>query len=184
MLKKFADDKKSVMLNSALGYALAYADDIINAPIGDNNYVYVDCEVPFYEMVIHGYINYSGYAINLSADTTTVENILECIEYGASPHFTLSYKEATTMKYTALNNLYATNYVNWVDEACDIYREVNNALASVTKASIVKHEILDSNNKVKKITYDNGVVIYVNYSDEPVATADGTIGSKNYMVVK
>ena len=184
MLKKFADDKKSVMLNSALGYALTYADDIINAPIGDNNYVYVDCEVPFYEMVIHGYINYSGYAINLSADTTTVENILECIEYGASPHFTLSYKEATTMKYTALNNLYATNYVNWVDEACDIYREVNNALASVTKASIVKHEILGSNNKVKKITYDNGVVIYVNYSDEPVATADGTIGSKNYMVVK
>ncbi|MBP3237594.1 MAG: hypothetical protein J6M24_00695 [Lachnospiraceae bacterium] len=184
MLKKFADDKKSVMLNSALGFALAYADDIINAPIGDNNYVYVDYEVPFYEMVIHGYINYAGYPINLSADTTTVENILECIEYGASPHFTLSYKDATTMKYTSINNLYATNYVNWVDEACDIYREVNNALAPVTKASVIRHDILDGNNKIKKITYDNGVVIYVNYSDDSVATSDGTIGPKNYMVVK
>ena len=184
MLKKAAESDNSIMLNSALGYTLAYADDIINAPIGDNNYVYVDCEVPFYEMVIHGYINYSGYSINLSADTTTVENILECIEYGASPHFTLSYKDATTMKYTAINNLYATNYVNWVDEACDIYREVNNALSGVTKASVIKHEILDGQNKVKKITYDNGVVIYVNYSEESVVTSDGTIGPKNYMVVK
>jgi hypothetical protein len=34
----------------------------------------------------------------------------------------------------------------------------------------VEHEILSSN--VRRITYDNGVVIYVNYSDK-AETADG-----------
>jgi len=184
MLKKTIDADKNIMLNSALGYALAYADDIINAPIGDNNYVYVDHEVPFYEMVIHGYINYAGMPINLSADTSTENNILECIEYGASPHFTLTYEQATEMKYTALNNLYATNYVNWVDEACDIYEEVNSALSAVTSASVINHEILDDNNSVKKVSYDNGVVIYVNYSEEQFSSDGVTLEPKSYMVVQ
>jgi len=182
MLGKTIEANKSIMLNAALGYSLQYADDIINAPIGDNNYLYVDYEIPFYEMVIHGYINYSGSPINLSADTTTENNILECIEYGASPHFTLTYKEATEMKYTALNNLYATNYVNWVDEACDIYDSVNSVLSMVTSSSIVSHEVLDDNNQVKKITYDNGVVIYVNYSDEQFSGHGVSLEPKSFAI--
>lgn len=185
---KYADENASnngtsIMLNAPLAYALAYADEIINAPIGDNNYTYVDTEVPFYEMVIHGFINYSGSAINLSADTTSIENILECVEYGASPHFTLTYEAATDMKYTALNDKYATNYVNWIDEASTIYTEVNTALSKVASAEIVSHEIVEgSNNLVKKITYSNGVVIYVNYSTSAF-TVDGIqVPAKDFVI--
>ncbi|MDD6101779.1 MAG: DUF5696 domain-containing protein [Clostridiales bacterium] len=174
---------KNIMLNEANAYALAYADDIINVPLGDNNYIYVDCEVPFYQMVIHGSINYASSPINLSADTSTIDNILNCIEYGAAPHFTLSYEPSTALKHTALNNLYATNYVNWVDEATTIYNDVNSVLSKVTDAKIVKHEILDKYNKVKKITYDNGVVIYVNYSEDSFKLDNGSeLKAKSYSV--
>lgn len=181
-LQKAAENDKSVMLNAPLAYALAYCDDIINAPLGDNNYIYVDMEVPFYQMVIHGYINYSGSAINLSADTVAIDNILQCVEYGASPHFTFTYEPATEMKYTALNDKYATNYTNWVDEATEIYNEVNGVLAEVTTASIVNHEILDSNNQVKRITYSNGVVIIVNYSSEAFVDDGVSVAAKDFIV--
>lgn len=183
MLAKSAEQSNNVMLNAALAYTFAYADDIINAPIGDNNYKYVDTEVPFYEMVIHGYINYSGKAINLSADTTSVENILECVEYGASPHFTFTYQPSTDMKYTALNDKYATNYVNWVDESKAIYNEVNTVLGKVTSSSIISHEIIEgTDNLVRKVTYDNGLTVFVNYSDSDVTVDGYKVPAKNFVV--
>ena len=43
---------------------------------------------------------------------------------------------------------------------------------------MVGHEILD--NGVRKVTYDNGVTIYVNYSEEDL-TADGkTVPALSY----
>lgn len=174
-LKHAGESGKNIMVNEPNVYALAYATEVINAPLGDNNYIFVDCEVPFYEMVIHGLINYAGTPINLSADTTLVDNILACVEYGAAPHFTFSYEPASKLKYTALNNLYSTNYANWVDEATMIYNDVNEVLSKVTAAKIVKHEILNADNTAKKITYDNGVVIYVNYSSESVTLDDGRV---------
>ncbi len=183
MLAKSAEQSENIMLNGALAYTFAYADDIINAPIGDNNYKYVDTEVPFYEMVIHGYINYSGKAINLSADTTSVENILECVEYGASPHFTFTYQPSTDMKYTALNDKYATNYVNWVDESKAIYNEVNTVLSKVTSSSIISHEIIEgTNNLVRKVTYDNGLVVFINYSGSDVTVDGYKVPAKNFVV--
>lgn len=178
-LEKIAATGDNVLMNAPYTYAFAVCDDIINAPIGDNNYISVDCEVPFYEMVIHGYINYTGGAINLSSETNVLENILQCVEYGASPHFTFTYVPATEMKYTALNNMYATNYTNWVDDATEIYNEVNKVLSKVSDANIVGHEILDDNNLVKKVTYSNGVVIYINYSDEDFSAEDVSVSAKS-----
>ena len=181
-LEKTVNVDKDIMLNAPNSYAFAYADDIINVPFGDNNYIFVDQGVPFYEMVIHGYINYSGNAINLSSDTTVDSNVLQCIEYGSSPHFTFTYVPSTEMKYTALNDMYATNYANWIDTATSIYNEVNAVLSKVSDASIVDHEILDDNNSVKKVTYSNGVVIYVNYSDETFTSEDVTVQANDYVV--
>ena len=82
------------------------------------------------------------------------------------------------MKQTALNRYDATTYTNWKDEALDVYNQVNAALKEVSGAIMMNHEILESD--LRKVTYDNGVVIYVNYSDED-KTADGvTIKANSY----
>lgn len=181
-LAKIAEGSKDVMFNAPYSFGFKYCDDIINAPIGDNNYIYVDRDVPFYEMVIHGYIDYSVSPINLSADSTVDGNVLQCIEYGAYPHFTFTYVPSTEMKYTALNNMYATYYVNWIEDATAVYNEVNSVLSKVADAQLVDHEMLDNNNMVKKLTYSNNVVIYVNYLDETF-NADGvSIPANDYVV--
>ena len=82
------------------------------------------------------------------------------------------------MKQTALNRYYATTFATWKDEAMDVYNQVNTALKEVSGAAMVGHEIIESD--VRKVTYDNGVIIYVNYSNTD-KTVDGvTIKANSY----
>ena len=171
-LAKFDEDEKDVMISGGNDYAVSYADDLINVPIGDNDYFSVDEEVPFYEMVYHGTVEYSGFAINLSDDYDVDDITLRLIEYGASPHFTFTYDESNEMKYTGLNSYYSTTFSTWEDTAVEIYNRVNEALQYVTDATIVSHEILQTG--VSRVTYSNGVVFIINSTEEDV-TVDGTV---------
>ena len=84
------------------------------------------------------------------------------------------------MKYSALNVLYTTQYHTWLADAVDIYQRTNEVLKNVENSTITGHEILSSG--IRKVTYDNGVVIYINYSNSEI-TADGkTIPAKSCQV--
>lgn len=172
------DTGKNIMVNDGNDYSFAYADDIINAPTSANNYYIVDETVPFYQMLIHGYIDYSGSVINLSDTFDRTETVLNLIETGASPHFVFSWENASDIKNTGLNRFYATTYENWKDDALAVYTEVNEALSRVNGAYITNHEILDDN--LRAVSYSNGVTIYVNtgYTDR---TVDGvSVPARSY----
>lgn len=171
---------KKIMLNDANDYAFAYADDIINVPLTDNDYYIVDEAVPFYEMLIHGYIDYAGGTINLSDTYDRTDIVLSLVEAGASPHFMFSAENSSDIKQTGLNRFYATTYENWKDDAIAIYTEVNNALKYVQNASITDHRILDQG--LRAVTYDNGITIYINTGNSD-KTADGiTIPARSYQI--
>ena len=162
--------EKNLMVSDGNEYAFAYADDIINAPLADNDFFIIDEEIPLYEMIIHGSIDYSGKLINLSDTFDKSETILKLIETGASPHFVFSYDGSSDLKYTGLLKYYATSYDNWKSDAVYIYNEVNSALKSVTGAKMTEHII--NPDGTKKITYSNGVIIYINNTDKDI-TVDG-----------
>jgi len=166
---KLGEAVDNLMVSGGNVYTFAYASDLTNVPASDNPFYIIDEEIPFYQMVIHGYIDYTSSAINLSDSYNKQEIILRMIEFGTAPHFALSYKESSDIKYSALNNLYSTQYETWLNDAVDIYQQTNSALKNVVNSTVVEHTILASG--VRKITYDNGVVIYINYNDAD-ATAD------------
>ena len=58
----------------------------------------------------------------------------------------------------------------WADTAAQVYGEVSQALSGVTGDLMVAHEILD--NGLRKVTYSDGTVIYVNYTGSAL-TDDG-----------
>lgn len=167
-LQNIEDTGKRVMVNDGNDYSFAYADDIINAPLTDNDYYIVDETVPFYTMLIHGYIDYSGSVINLSDTFDRTETVLNLVETGASPHFVFSWENSNEMKNTGLSRFYSTTYEDWKQEALAVYNEVNDALKYVNGAAIVDHVIYD--NGVRAVAYSNGVTIYVN-----TGTADQTV---------
>lgn len=194
-LKELEATGKDMMVSGGNSYAWGTADDLINIPTSGNAYAIIDHVVPFYQMLVHGYIDYTGAAINLDDSFNRTDSILTMIEYGAAPHFTFTYESSSEMKYTGLNSMYSTTYKNktdmtevtagetifsWDELAKSVYSEVNAVLKNVTNASIVKHEILDSG--VVKVSYDNGVIFYIN-SQTQAASADGrTIPAKSYEV--
>ncbi len=171
---------KKLMLNDANDYAFRYADDIINVPLTDNDYYIIDEAVPFYEMLLHGYVDYAGSAINLSDTYDKTDIVLNLVETGASPHFMFSYENSSDIKDTGLNRFYSTTYDSWRDDAIAIYTEVNNALKYVQNAAITDHRIIDHD--LRAVTYDNGVTIYINTGSTD-KTADGiTVPARSYQL--
>lgn len=162
--------EKKMMLDSSNAYAFQYADDIINVPVTHNEFMIVDESIPLYEMIIHGCIPYSTTLLNYDDSEDMTLTILQAIEAGAAPHYVFTWEESSKMKNTGMNRFYATTYEVWKEEAIEVYGQINGALKYVSDAEIIGHEIMD--NDVRKVTYDNGVIIYINYSEE-TQKADG-----------
>lgn len=123
-------------------YALNGVKHVIDAPMTATEYVIVDETIPLYEMILHGCVDYTGQALNTIVSDDWQAKLLKMVEYGASPRYTFTAQQASDMKYTALNRLYATTVANWTDTAAEQYAYLNAALASVSGAQMVKHTIL------------------------------------------
>ena len=165
LLQKIKENNGNVMVSGGNAYTLAYVTDIIDVPLDDSQYKYSGGTVPFMGMVLHGYKEFAGSAINLAGDYQYT--LLKTIENGANPYFVIAYENTSELKqYSGYSNLaeyYSVRYNIWLQDMVDTYRELNEALKSVRNAAIIDHEFLDENNKVVKVTYDNGECYYINY---------------------
>ena len=179
-LEAIAATGKKVLVNEANDYAWSVADDIINLPLNDNDYVIVDANIPLYEMIVHGCIDYCGNVYNLTDAANARQQVLTMIEYGAAPHFVFTWKETTEMKYSGMNSSYATTFDTWCGVAAEVYREVDSVLSQVSGQTVQSHEILEDG--VRKIVYSNGVTIYVNYTDAGVLADGIQIPAMSYAV--
>jgi len=169
---------KKLMTDAGNDYSFGYTTDIINAPIYHNEFFIVDESIPLYEMILHGYINYSSELLNFQDDEDLTPVVLNMIEAGASPHYVFTWEESSKMKETGLNGYYATTFNVWKDEAVSVYNQVNEALKHVNGATIVGHEIVDTD--VRKVTYDNGVTIYINYGSKAVQVDGAEVPALSY----
>ena len=135
------DEKYSVMLDGGNAYALQYADHIIDIPTESSNYLKASESIPFYSMVLHGYINYSAGALNMEGDVQYA--ILKSIENGASLYFTLCYDNTSSLKENEeYNKYYSVSYDIWKDDMVEYYKEVNTLLGDLQTESIVSHEFV------------------------------------------
>lgn len=179
-LERIADRYPDVLIEGGNDYALPFTDKIVNVPISSSGFDLMDEEVPFYQMVVHGYIDYAGPAVNLSDEQDMRYHTLRCIELGAAPHFLWTYEPASELKYTRFDYMYATYYEDWIAEAAAMYREVSSALAPVrtaVMADYIRHEP-----DVVEVKYENGISIFVNYNSHPVSVEGHKIGALDYVV--
>lgn len=177
--EKLAETKKNLMETGGNEYSLKYVSDIIDAPTSYSAYYIIDEQVPFYEMVIHGSISYSGEAFNLMDDDLDDDFVLNCIEYGIAPRFTLSYKDPSKMKYTSSADKYSVLYTTWLDKAKEMYGNINEALKDVDGSAMINREKLD--NGLIKVDYENGKTIYINKTSQDITVDGNTVKAKNYL---
>lgn len=162
LLAEIKETYGSVMINGGNSYAIGYADHILNMPLSGSNYRYASASVPFMAMVLHGYVNYTGAALNMSGDTDY--NVLKAIESGAYPYYLLSYNTENTMllkKDELLNKYYSIRYDIWRWEdplgregdgmIVEQYNRLNQALAELQTAVMVDHSFL----RAERVLLDN-----------------------------
>jgi hypothetical protein len=161
-------------------YSLASADVVLNSSLTSNEFNSTDVSVPFYQMVVHSYVDYTGADVNLSTNYT--RNLLKTLETGASLSTTLIYVENSIVSKTDFNFLYSVNYEGWVSKISEEYKEINAVLKDLQTVRIQKHEILDNN--VFCTTYENGTKIIVNYNKDPFQYGAQVVAAQGYLVTK
>lgn len=178
-LNRIREAGLSVMADGGNAYALPFVTNLTDAPMGSSGFKIEDESIPFYQMVIRGFIDYTGEPFNLSSYTNEKQYLLKCLEYGAGVYFEWIYAPNHQVKDTEFDHLYAVNYELWLDKAAGLYRETNEALKNVRHARIAEHEKLEEG--VYKTVYENGFYVIVNYNGEPVSVEGKAIEAESYL---
>ena len=175
------DDKK-VMINMGNDYAIPYVDMVTNMDLKGSGYTVLDAEVPFYQIAVHGYIDYTGAPINICGDDQG--ELLRCVEYGAGLNFTLMSESSFVLQKTLYPEYYGCEYASWRDRMIEICQRYNNELGHTFNQEMKDHEVLTD--YVRCTTYADGTKVYVNYSfaDEYVAEDGTVVPVREYVVVK
>jgi len=87
------------------------------------------------------------------------------------------------LQETFYTEFYSSSFDTWKDKFAEIYNEYNSKMAPVMNSPIVGHEYVGEN--VTKTTFENGYVVYVNFSYASYVTPSGKfIPEREYRVMK
>ncbi len=180
MLRELTGERKmELSVKGGNGYLLSDISSITEMAVDSGHGYLLDDAIPFYEIVLHGIMPYAGAPLNKSSDFR--KDLLKAVETGAEPYFEWMYAENYVLKDTDYNN-FGIHYADWLDEAVEAYRELNEALGDCRDARIIEHEKLFEN--VYCTRYSNGTSIYTNYGDSPVTVNGVTVNAVDWTAVK
>ena len=136
-------------------YALKYVDSMRNIPLYSSGFDITDYDIPFYQIVVLGYIPYTSKARNASASAD--ELFLLSVVTGTPLHYDFMYESPNTLTDCKYEKLFYTHYEGWLDIAAEEYKFFNENIAGVSGSAITDHKFLSS--RVVECTFDNGTVL-------------------------
>lgn len=165
-----------MIMEEPYSYLWSDANAIIDMPLGSSDYMYINEEIPFLSMVLKGIIPmYSDY-VNFEANKQ--EFFLQILEAGVYPSFYVTQEDSSDLILTNSASLYSTMYSTYKDMIIDYDKQFREFSMLVDGANILKHERMDSG--ITKVTYSNGVTVYINYTNN-AQTVDGiTVDAMSY----
>lgn len=166
----------SLILEKPFAYLWNYTEAMIDMPLGTSDFMYEDEEVPFFSIVLKGIVPMYSEYVNFEANKQ--EFRLQMIESGVYPSFYVTYEDSADLIYTNSADLYSTKYSSYKDTIIEYDADFRQVAALTGDAMIVRHEKLAEG--VNKVTYDNGVVFYINYNQDAVTVDGVTIEGLSY----
>lgn len=180
MLKEAKQAGLKTAVQRGNAYVLSATDYLYDIPKEGSSITLLDREIPFYQLVVHGYIPYSlDIPGNMAIDYN--EEKLKWIETGAEPTFLLTQEMSEEFKDSRVGNAFSTEIETWSDDVTSLIKEFNTKLAFTGNCEMVEHTEIRYG--VYRIGYSNGNKIYINYKNIDEIADDYTIPAKNYIVV-
>lgn len=138
-----------------------------------------DCaaeSVPFYTMVLHGYVNLASIPLNMEMDEELA--FLQCIEAGALPSFRVTARENLALTQTGYAFLYRTGYMGMRESTLEKLGAAATLYQGLFDQPITLHSRIDG---LAVTTYADGTRIVVNYGDEPAQLEGITIPARGFV---
>ncbi|MHB1454874.1 MAG: DUF5696 domain-containing protein [Saccharofermentanales bacterium] len=156
-----------MMMNAANIHTARYASHSTDSPFGGSGYYTAAKDVPFYQMVFHGRMNYADYPMNLSS---TYENdLLKAAEYGGGISYKFIARDMTTIEGLYDSSLFSAGYEVWRARCVSDYLALRDLQKNLNNQQIVGHRYL--NDTCTETVYEDGTKIIVNYSGDAVNIA-------------
>lgn len=141
LLAKMKNDFGKVMVSGGNSFVLPYVDYILDVPLDSSQYLKSSNAIPFVGMVLHGYVNFTGSALNMAGDLDY--ELLKAIENGSSMYFVLCFQNTNKLKEDEiLQKYYSVNFDTWLEGLAESYHKLNDALSDVQDKLIVDHEFI------------------------------------------
>ena len=178
-ISKLSQKGFNVAVSDANDYAAVLSDKIFDAPTSSGNFESLDVDIPFYEMVFKGFIPLSTDSINIAVDEN--KQLLKCIEIGAPLQYSLIKNYNSQLAFYNHDNLQLMVYANNVDNIKENLEKSENYLRSVKDLCVSDYIII--NNELRKTVFEDGTVVYVNYSSSDCNFDNILIPAMDYKVV-
>lgn len=183
LLATLKEQGTPVVVDKGFDYAAVSADCVCNMDIQGASYNIVDRHVPFYQIALHGYVSYTGEALNTAGNYR--REVLRSVETGAGLYFSffeVDYQELQKNRYTYQYDMYGGNFADWEEELRPLYARMNEELGHTVSMEIVDHSYLTDT--VTCTRYEDGTVVYVNYGAQDWAGDQLTVPAYDWITVK
>lgn len=138
-----------------------------------------DESVPFYQMVVHGSIAYTGQPVNLFYDAQG--QLLKMLEYGFVPCYELTWDGTSSLMGTEYNLLFSGKFSTWKDQI----RECQTLFCEFS--ALTEGKPFTNHSRVAEDVYLSqygDVSIFVNYSSVDFDSQFGTVSGEGYLIVR
>ncbi len=179
-LENYNNNGTPLMINMGNDYAVPFCQMVTGMDLRGSEYTIIDECIPFYQLAVHGRVDYTGRAINTCGN---MENeILYSAEYGAGLCFELMNESSFATQKTLYTQYYGAYFDAVKDNLVNIYTRYNKELGHTFNQEMTGHDNLTSD--VSCTEYADGTKVYVNYGYSDY-TADGVkVPARDYVVTR
>lgn len=182
IIRKSREQNGKAAVHGGNLYVLSEVDRLSDIPLNDTGFVYSDEAVPFYQMVVHGCVPYSG-DIPLNTHYNYRQQFLKWIEYGSMPYYELTHAEPDEFRYTFYSEeLFSSSFEQWSPILIQQYKELNEQMGHTWPLQMTGHRILGRG--VYETEYEDGTRVIVNYNAFPYSASGVEVSPQDYKVLR
>lgn len=140
-------------------YLLESAELMYDIPLDTSGHDLLSQSVPFYQMVLHGYVRLASKPVNQAADKGAF--LLRALETGVEPSYWLTGEDPALLQDTALEGLYNTHYIAWEEQMKQAAGKYQSLQAGLSSVRIYSHQW---EGDLSITRYENGTILVANYA--------------------
>ncbi len=167
----------ALLVERGFAYTYPYATDLTALPLTSSRYDGFQADVPFLQILLHGYVSYSSESINLQSDDDTY--FLRMVEYGALPMYTFADTSERSLLNTEFSWLTSPDAEAWLPTLTARQAKVQTVYEQLLDQPIAGHCCLAED--VYQTTYANGVRVIVNYRNTEVTVEGHTVPARDFV---